>query len=180
MRDLIHLLGRGSGAVALLLLALPAPAQPVRPDPFQGRTDVEELTRLSDVVVVGRVVRNTSRWVGKLIVTTSEVETLEAFKGQPPSRLAVSFLGGTVGVIHQDATHEPTLTEGEVAVLFLASPPPSPAGRPQVEGLRIVAEDGKLPLLAPREPASRFRNDRRLQRFLRELAARIQKGGEKP
>ena len=177
MRSLIHLLWRGGGATALLLLALPLSAQTVRPEPLQGPSNLEELARLSDVVVVGRVVRNSSRWVGKVIVTTSEVRTLETFKGQPPSLLEVSFLGGTVGVIHQDATHEPTLTEGEVAVLFLAAPPPSPQGRPQIEGLRIVAEDGKLPLLAPGEPESRLKNDRRLQRFLREVAERVTKGG---
>src|SRR5829696_1802646 len=105
----------GLGALMLLLSSPPAnpqePTAPTRPTPPR----IETLAGQSELVLVGKVLRNSSRWVGKKIVTTSEVQPLEIFKGTAPDTVKVWFLGGTVGVINQDATHEATLTAGEVA-----------------------------------------------------------------
>jgi hypothetical protein len=158
------------------MLLLSSPASPQEPSPVPSRTSpprVETLAGQSELVLVGKVLRNSSRWVGKTIVTTSEVQPLETYKGAPPAgTVKVWFLGGTVGAINQDVTHEATLTAGETAVLFLGT-----AKGARVEGLRMVDQDAKIPVLAPDQPDTRLANDRRLRRFLADIKARVEKGG---
>jgi len=158
----------------LLLWSPPAspqePPAPTRPAPPR----IETLAGQSELVLVGKVLRNSSRWVGKKIVTTSEVQTLETFKGTAPGIVKVWFLGGTVGVINQDVTHEATLTTGEVAVLFLAQPKGA-----QIDGLRMVDQDAKVELLTPDQPGSRLLNDVRLKRYIADIKERVAKGGSK-
>ena len=174
---------RAIGAAALLLLPVGLFAQTngarqddSRQDGQINRPTVESLGSESDLVVVGRVVSSSSRWVGKKIITTSEVQSLESLKGKAPGpTLQVATLGGTVGVIRQTATHFPTLEEGEVAILFLGQVAPEGASAPG--SYRILHQAGKVRLLNPGEPDSRLENNRRLQDFLGEVKSRVRKGG---
>jgi hypothetical protein len=130
----------------------------------------------SELVVLGRVVRNTAHWAGKIIVTTSEVVPYDVIKGTfAGDVIEVSYLGGTVGVINQKVTHEATLAEGELAVLFLAG---AEKGGPFAPGTkRIVEEQGKIQLLPPGFSETRFKYDRRLQQDIQHITNRIVRGG---
>lgn len=94
--------------------------------------DVPALTRGSDLVVHGRVVRASSRRVqgtGR-IVTDVEVTADEVLRGsaERPS-VHVVLPGGTVGDLRQHISGAPELAPGEEVVLFLAR---------GTEGLRVV------------------------------------------
>ena len=137
------------------------------------RPSIEEMARVSDLVVVVKVLKNKAQWVDRKIVTTSKVQKIETYKGETRKRIIdVSFLGGTLGVINQHVTHEATLQEGEIVVLFLAEP----TGKTNIYmgGMRIVSEWGKITLLQPGESDSRFDNNRRLKQFLEEIRKRVQ------
>ena len=164
------------GLVGLVLGSFAVLAQDDKERPDESSSPpIEQMSEASELVVIGRVLRNESRWVGKLIVTTSEVQPLQTLKGDHPGEtLKVSFYGGTVGVINQHVTHEAILQEDEVAVLFLAQPDERAAER--APGLRIVHERGALRLLDPGADESRLKDNRRLQRYLEEIAERVRKG----
>ena len=157
-------------------MALPAFAQGLETrDRRPPVPSIEELGRASELVIVGKVLRNKAAWVGKKIVTTSEVMPLKVIKGRNIKRpVEVSFLGGTVGVINQHVTHEATLREGEVAILFLAKR--DKKGAERVRGLSIVHERGKIELLRPGQDQSRLQNNKRLRRYLDDIVERVRGG----
>jgi hypothetical protein len=137
---------------------------------------VDRFAPKSELVVVAKVHENRSEWRGKVIVTTSKVEILESLQGNLQDEgLEVAFLGGTVGVIHQDVTHEATLVEGEIALLFLAKPRAELAGR--VPEWRIIDEHAALRLVGPGETKKSYNDHRRLRRFLDELRSKLRAGG---
>jgi hypothetical protein len=101
--------------VAALLWAAPArPAQAVS-------VTVEELARLSDAVVRGRVTaaRSTLSDDGRRIHTTFDVRPRTVLRGRVPKRVRVVVPGGVVGRIAQKMDAAPHLEEGEDVVLFL-------------------------------------------------------------
>ncbi|WNG44229.1 matrixin family metalloprotease [Archangium minus] len=118
----LHLFG------ALVLCLLP----PVARASTLMALDVPALTRGSDLVVHGRVVRATSRQVqgtGR-IVTDVEVTADEVLRGSAErSSVHVVLPGGTVGDLRQHISGAPELVSGEEVVLFLAR---------GTEGLRVV------------------------------------------
>ena len=134
---------------------------------------IEEMARVSDLVVVGKVLRSKSQWVDRNIVTTSQVKIFRnwTLKGNPRETVKVSFLGGTLGVINQYVSHEATLQAGEIVVLFLAET----RGETYryLGGMRIVSEWGKITLLQPGQSDSRFENNHRLMQFLEEIRKRV-------
>jgi hypothetical protein len=145
--------------------------------PERDKNYMASLAAKSDLVIVAEVGHGASQWYRKSIVTIMPVTPLSVLKGDPPGRsIPVLFFGGTVGVINQDFTHEATLKEGEVAVLFLNGPPRSDASR-ALHTFQINGEDGKIPLLAPGQSKTRLQNNKRLVRFLDELKAAIAKEG---
>jgi hypothetical protein len=85
-------------------------------------TDVAELTRTSDEVIIGTVRRSHSLWDEGFIVTDHELEVLAAIKGRAPIRstMVVRVAGGVVGRIGQTIPGAPTLQDGRTYVLFLA------------------------------------------------------------
>jgi len=146
------------------------------------RTDknvIAELAAKSDFVIVGEVLRNHSEWYRKSIVTISEVAPLSVMKGEVPAKtVTVIFFGGTVGVVNQDFTHEATLREGEVAVLFLAKPRDEASRKYQA--LRFIGEEGKIPLLNPGDSKARLEDNERLVRFLADLKTAVSGGRQQP
>jgi hypothetical protein len=109
-------------------------------------------------------------------VTTSEVVPYDIIKGEYSGDvIKVSFIGGTVGVINQHATHEATLEEGELAILFLNDVGKGTPLDPSTK--RIGSEYGKVQLLAPGYSETHFKHDRRLHEEIRQIAGRIVKGG---
>jgi uncharacterized protein (TIGR03382 family) len=118
----LHLLG----ALALCMLAPAARASTLM------ALDVPALTRGSELVIHGRVVRATSHpleGTGR-IVTGVEVMVDEVLVGSvASSSVQVTLPGGTVGDLRQHVSGAPELAPGEEVVLFLA---------PGTEGLRVV------------------------------------------
>lgn len=136
---------------------------------------VAALAAKSDLVIVAEVGRAASQWYRKSIVTIATVTPLSVLKGDPPGKeFPVLFFGGTVGNINQDFTHEATLREGEVAVLFLNNRRTEAARA--LQAFEINGEDGKIPLLAPGQSKTRLENNKRLVRFLNELRETIAQG----
>lgn len=139
-------------------------------------TSIEALTLSSDLVIVGKVLQNHSRWVDGHIITTSDIQPLQTMKGRTGGAiLQASFYGGTVGNINEHVEHEAVLEEGQISVLFLkqfkrksdSSPP----------ALSIVSEHGNITLIQPWQRESRLTNNRRLIRQLEDISIRVQTAG---
>jgi hypothetical protein len=89
------------------------------------KTDLQELSSTSDVVVRGTVKRVESRWTkdGSRIVTDIDVEVREAMKGAPPKTVTIRQPGGVVGDIGQKVSGLASFQEGEDVVVFLEKKP---------------------------------------------------------
>lgn len=150
-----------------------------RPARDERKDLIAALAAKSELIVVAEVTHNKPQWFRRSIVTVSEVTPLMVLKGDASGRpLRVMFFGGTIGVINQEFTHEATLREGEVAVLFLKRSHDE-ASR-ALQASRIVGEEGKLPLLDPGQSKTRLENNKRLIRFLDDLKAIVAQGGPRP
>ncbi|HWM25234.1 MAG TPA: hypothetical protein VNP98_10445 [Chthoniobacterales bacterium] len=136
-----------------------------------GQASLQRLAKASSRVIVGKVLSQESKWVGKKIVTVAKVDPLEVFKGEatPGRPLEVGYLGGTVGTTAMDYGHEPTLQTGEIVLLFLQEHDPKAI----VPGLRIAQEDGRVRLIAPKEKETRLKNNRRLRAYLKQVAEAV-------
>jgi len=159
-----------STLVSVLLIACQAPLK--KP----SQTSIEGLTLNSELVIVGKVLQNRSRWEKGHIVTTSNVQPLQTLKGKTGGiPLQVSFLGGTVDNINEHIEHYPVLQEGEIAVLFLSQH--APKTKKAVPDFRIVSDYGSITLVQPWERESRLIHNRRLIQKLESIATRVQKAG---
>jgi len=89
----------------------------------QKRLDLQTATRLSDVVLHGRVLDAAAKWVeddrGRHIYTYATVRTLSYAKGSGPSDVVVELPGGTVGSITESVSETVAVTPGEEVVLLL-------------------------------------------------------------
>ncbi len=133
---------------------------------------VEQMSQRSETVVVGRVVSNRSRWVGKIIVTVSEVQVLDILKGEPAGdSFTLAWLGGRVGNFAQSVTHMEQLEEGELAVLFMSRMPPG-----AIVDAQARFAGGKITLSNRFDP-ERFTFDARLQAAIRDIGQRVMQGG---
>ncbi len=105
--------------VALVFWAAPAGATVV------PRLDLPELTRSSDLIVHGRVVRHWSAWdsTGRFIWTHYTLEVAEALKGRPAASITISEPGGTVGRESMQIAGAPQYADREEVVLFLSRTP---------------------------------------------------------
>lgn len=156
----------------LSVLAMACQGPIVKPSP----TSIEGLTIRSDIVVVGKVLQNQSRWEKGHIITTSNVQPLQTLKGETGGKnIKVSFLGGTLGNINEHVEHQPILQEGEISVLFLSQD--IKPGDKATPDFRIIADNGSITLVQPWERESRLLNNRRLIRQLESISTRVQKAG---
>jgi hypothetical protein len=105
--------------VGLALLALPAGATSLL------YRDVPALTRASDAIVVGRVVKTESRWTSdhRRIVTDVTLEVSESLKGAPGSTVVVRQAGGQIGEIGQRVDGMASFARGEEVLVFLTQRP---------------------------------------------------------
>lgn len=103
--------------VALLGLAVASVAQATT----MLEQDVAALTRSSTVVVRARVLTSKARWTSDhaRIVTDTELEVLETWKGAPAARVVVMQPGGIVGELGQKVHGAARFTPGEEVVVFL-------------------------------------------------------------
>lgn len=83
--------------------------------------DVNGLSKSSDVVVRGRVVSVSPRWTKDhaRIVTDTELEVSESWKGAPSKRIVVMQPGGEIGEVGQHVEGIAAFKAGEEVVLFL-------------------------------------------------------------
>lgn len=58
-----------------------------------------------------------------LIFTDAEIQVDEPIKGAPPDRITVRHLGGQVGELRLDVSHEPVFRMGEEVIVFLSPYP---------------------------------------------------------
>lgn len=81
----------------------------------------EEKVDNATAIVVGRCVKNESRWdpTGRWILTYSTFEVSNTFKGVAQREITVVVPGGTVGGIHQSSVGLPSFAEGSENVLFI-------------------------------------------------------------
>lgn len=106
-----------SFALLAFLCAMPAASWAV----MEGLS-TEDLTRNSDVVVLGDVESVTAGWSddGKTILTTATVVVTGVIKGGAADRkIEVAYPGGEVGGIGLRVSDEPRMEKGEKTVLFL-------------------------------------------------------------
>ena len=83
--------------------------------------DVAGLARASSAVVRARAVTSTARWTsdGARIVTDTELEVLEVWKGAAAARVVAMQPGGVVGEVGQAVAGVARFAVGEEVVLFL-------------------------------------------------------------
>jgi hypothetical protein len=81
----------------------------------------EEKVDNAAAIVVGRCVKNESRWdpSGRWILTYSTFKVTNTFKGAPLPEVTVVVPGGTVGGMHQSSVGLPSFAEGSENVLFI-------------------------------------------------------------
>ncbi len=119
------------------------------------REEVPELTRSSDAVVRGKVVRTESRWSSDRmrIYTEIELEVSESLKGAPAKRITLVQPGGVVGDIGQTVSGLASFSPGEDVVVFLRKKGPRFAVNGLGQGKYAVrpGKDGKTPLAVPQD-----------------------------
>lgn len=110
------------------------------------KLSLEELTRKSQKILVGRCVSTESRWNEKntLILTFSKFSVSEDLKGESGGWVTVMTVGGTVNGITQTVAGTPQFAPDDEAILFLEATKSShwqPVGLSQGR-FRILKESG--------------------------------------
>jgi len=93
---------------------------------------LEDMTKASDVIAVGTVMKKQSQWVGNHIETTIGIQSKEYWKGEMGKSIEITQMGGEVTQplpIAMESNGAPQFFEGERVVLFLQKPPKSPQGK---------------------------------------------------
>ena len=94
------------------------------PDVEAFSLDTQGLSRVSEIIVIGRVLNVASLQEttpeGSLIFTDAEIDVQETLKGECPKKVIVRTLGGQTGDVVMAVSHEPHFRVGETVVLFLA------------------------------------------------------------
>jgi len=123
---------------------------PGDPDVEAFSLDTRGLSRVSETIVIGRVLNVTSLQEttpeGSLIFTDAEIDVQETLKGECSKKVIVRTLGGQAGDLVMVVSHEPHFRVGETVVLFLA-PSPFGQGRYGVCGAvrgKMTVVDGKI------------------------------------
>jgi hypothetical protein len=105
----------------LALAAFTSQGTMVRP------TSLQNLTDQADIIFSGIVLSNYSHWAeaaqGKVIVTETSFEVVEALKGNPGPQLTLQSLGGAVGQDRMEVEGVPGFDTGEKVLLFVRNQP---------------------------------------------------------
>jgi len=99
----------------VVLSASPLPASVAKAMQF------EEKVNRADAVVLGEVLRSTSRFEkgGNWIVTDTTLRVEKSFKGEAPGEIVMTTPGGSIGGLHQQTVGVPGFQEGSERVVFL-------------------------------------------------------------
>ncbi len=111
-------------ALAALLLAKGSPGEAV-----MRALSTDELTRSSEAVVEGDVVRVTSFWTpdGKAIMSRATISVVDVVRGAADQKtLTVEFEGGEVGDVGMGVSDMATVSSGQRVLMFLRKKKASP------------------------------------------------------
>ena len=108
-------------AALAITLALGGVAAPSAHASIATAASFEEKVDNAAAIVVGRCVKNESRWdpSGRWILTYSTFEVSNTIKGAPAQEVTVVVPGGSVGGVHQSSVGLPAFAEGSENVLFI-------------------------------------------------------------
>src|SRR5215475_10130926 len=89
------------------------------------RMDLPELVSSADRVVYARAVASTVAWdpTGTQIFTDTTFEVIDSAKGQGPTTLTVTLLGGRIDPVEMLQEGTPVFAPGDEVVLFTADRP---------------------------------------------------------
>ena len=90
---------------------------------WTAKAQVQELTRLAEIVIEGEVIKTESKWNDErnLILTENKILVKSVFKGQIQDPvISVLTTGGIIDEHFHYKTHEINMTEGENGYFFLA------------------------------------------------------------
>jgi len=149
--------------------------------------DLPALTRSSDAVVHGKVIKVESRWAGdhKRIVTDVEIEVADQVKGPAAKTVHLINPGGAVGDVGQLVHGTPTFEPSEEVVVFLERRPNDTflvTGMSQGKFRVERSTDGRAAFAVPQgepdamliDPSTRQKTSPRTQTMkLDELKARV-------
>jgi len=109
-------------AASLICVSMVAAAfSPSAPGTSLKNMSVEEMTRVSPLIVRARCVANFTGLDSGEIWTFTKFRVLETWRGSPPPVITVRLLGGTVGNVTSTVSGVPRFNAGEDVVLFLGS-----------------------------------------------------------
>ena len=168
----------------VLMLGFLAAALAPLPGSTLQQLSLEEMIRLSTVIVHGKVQPTVSAYRGSIIYTHYQVKVSETLKGPAASQLDMAVPGGAANQLQQTFAGAPTLAPGQDYVLFLWT---SKSGLTQIiglsQGLFVVTTSASGQLMVTRAAtAERMVNaigqqvsDSNMQMLLSDLRAQIQK-----
>ena len=84
---------------------------------------LKDLSRSSDLIVVGRIESVTAELRGVRVVSVAEIDVEQVLKGTMAGAVAVQFAGGRVGDLDERLPDTPDYREGERIVAFLKQMP---------------------------------------------------------
>jgi small nuclear ribonucleoprotein (snRNP)-like protein len=81
---------------------------------------IEDMPVKADFIIIGKVIDSSCRWDGRhvMIYTDYTIQVEESIKGKIPSKIVLSFAGGTIGEKTIIVTDTPELKIGERYLLF--------------------------------------------------------------
>jgi hypothetical protein len=162
--------------------------------PLPGSTlqqlSLDDMIRLSTVIVRGKTQQTVSTYRNSIIYTHYQVQVSETLKGTAANQLDIVVPGGAANQMQQIFAGAPSLAPGQDYVLFLWT---SKSGLTQIiglsQGLFVVTTNASGQLMVARAAATERMvnasgaqvNDSNLQMLLSDLRSQIQKtlGGGK-
>lgn len=174
----------------VFMLAVLAAALAPLPATTLQQLSLDDMIRLSTVIVHGKTQQTGSAYRSSIIYTQYQVQVSETLKGTAAGQLDIVVPGGLASQFRQAFAGAPTLTPGQDYVLFLWT---SKSGMTQIiglsQGLFLVTADASGQLMVTRSAANERMvnasgqpvNDSGMQMLLSDLRNRIKKtlGGGK-
>jgi hypothetical protein len=167
----------------VFMLGLLAALAPLSATTLQ-QLSLDDMIRLSTVIVHGKTQQTASAYRGSIIYTHYQVQVSETLKGPAASELEIVVPGGAANQLRQAYAGAPTLAPGQDYVLFLWT---SKSDLTQIiglsQGLFLVTTNASGQLMVTRSAASeRMVNaagasvsDSNMQMLLSDLRSKIQK-----
>lgn len=145
---------------------------------------LDDMIRLSTVIVHGKTQQTISAYRGSIIYTHYQVQVSETLKGPTAGQLEIVEPGGAANQFQQAFAGAPTLAPGQDYVLFLWT---SKSGMTQIiglsQGLFVVTTDASGQVMVTRAASTermvnasgQLVSDSQMQMLLSDLRSRIKK-----